>query len=219
MVQQNGARDQGRRVAIYARVSTSDQDCDRQERDLTEYADRANYDVVEVFKETLSGIRKAKGKQPIERTKAMELAQARRIDAVLVTEMTRWGRSTQDLMDTLGQLASWDVSLIAQTGLTFDLSTPQGKLITNLMASLAEFEHDLLRERVRSGVAAAKARGQTFGRRPGYRPSDKQAPEVVELSEVEGLSQREIAGKLGLSKTTVNKILKRHNQKAPETGA
>jgi DNA invertase Pin-like site-specific DNA recombinase len=85
-------------------------------------------------------------------------------------------------------LASWDVSLIAQTGLTFDLSTPQGKLVANLMASLAEFEHDLLRERVRSGVAAAKARGQTFGRKPGYRPSDKQAPEVMKLSEVEGLS-------------------------------
>lgn len=56
---------------------------------------------------------------------ACRLAQAREIDAVLVTELTRWGRSTHDLMDTLGQLASWDVSPIAQTGLTFDLSTPQ----------------------------------------------------------------------------------------------
>lgn len=162
-------------MAIYCRVSTSDQDNDRQERDLREYAERSDFEVVEVFKETLSGIRKAKGKQPVERKRAMELAQRRGIDAVLVTEMTRWGRSTQDLMDTLGQLGSWDVSLIAQTGLTFDLSTPQGKLIANLMASLAEFEHDLLRERVRSGVAAAKARGQRFGRRPGYRPSDRQA--------------------------------------------
>lgn len=208
MVHENGRR----RVAVYCRVSTSDQDCDRQERDLLEYAERASFEVVAVFKETLSGIRKAKGREPIERGKVMALAQSRKIDAVLVTEMTRWGRSTQDLMDTLGQLASWDVSLIAQTGLTFDLSTPQGKLITNLMASLAEFEHDLLRERVRSGVAAAKARGQTFGRRPGYRPSDKKAPEVVKLSEVEGLSQRQIAGKLGLSKTTVNEILKRRTQ-------
>lgn len=156
-----------RRVAIYARVSTQDQDCDRQERDLLEYAERTGFEVVEVFKETLSGIRKAKGKQPIERGKVMALVQSREIDAVLVTEMTRWGRSTpQDLMDTLGQLASWDVSLIAQTGLTFDLSTPQGKLIANLMASLAEFEHDLLRERVRSGVAAAKSRGRPLGAGP-----------------------------------------------------
>ena len=138
---------------------------------------------------------------------------------MLVTEMTRWGRSTQDLMDTLGQLASWDVALIAQTGLTFDLSTPQGKLIANLMASLAEFEHDLLRERVHSGVAAAKARGQRFGRRAGYRPSDRHAPEVIRLSEMKKLSQREIAKRLGLSKTTVNEILKRRRQQAAGSGA
>ena len=215
MVQRNGVEERrrsSRRVAIYCRVSTSDQDCDRQERDLKGYADRANFEVVEVFKETLSGIRKeARGKQPIERKKVMELAQRREIDAVLVTEMTRWGRSTQDLMNTLGQLASWDVSLIAHTGLQFDLSTPQGKLIANLMASLAEFEHDLLRERVKSGIAAAKARGQTFGRRAGWRPSDRMAPKVIELSAA-GYSQRRIAGELELSKTTVNEILKRHGR-------
>ena len=201
-------------MALYCRVSTSDQDNDRQERDLSEYAERAGFEVVAVFRETLSGIRKAKGKQPVERKRAMALAQARGIDAVLVTELTRWGRSTQDLMDTLGQLASWDVSLIAQTGLTFDLSTPQGKLIANLMASLAEFEHDLLRERVRSGIAAAKARGQTFGRKVGYRPSDRHAPEVIRLAEDEKLSQRRISEKLGLSKTTVNEILKRYRAEA-----
>lgn len=210
MVQRSGSLERRRRVAIYCRVSTSDQDNDRQERDLREYAERADFEVVYVFRETLSGIRKAKGRRPEERTRAMALAQAREIDAVLITELTRWGRSTQDLMDTLGQLASWDVSLIAQTGLTFDLSTPQGKLIANLMASLAEFEHDLLRERVRSGIAAAKARGQSFGRRAGYRPSDRYADEVIRLSDSEKLSQRKIADKLGISKTTVNEILKRY---------
>jgi len=209
LVQQNGGSGGRRRVAIYCRVSTSDQDCDRQERDLLAYSERAGYEVVGVFKETLSGIRKARGKQPVERKKAMDLAQRREIDAVLVTELTRWGRSTQDLMATLGELASWDASLIAQTGLTFDLSTPQGKLVASLMASLAEFEHDLLRERVRSGIAAAKARGQTFGRRKGHRPSDEHAPEVLRLADEEGLSQRAIAARLGISKTTVNEILKR----------
>lgn len=209
MVQQKGGSGGRRRVAIYCRVSTSDQDCDRQERDLLAYSERAGYEVVGVFKETLSGIRKARGKQPVERKKAMDLAQRREIDAVLVTELTRWGRSTQDLMTTLGELASWDASLIAQTGLTFDLSTPQGKLVASLMASLAEFEHDLLRERVRSGIAAAKARGQTFGRRKGHRPSDEHAPEVLRLADEEGLSQRAIAARLGISKTTVNEILKR----------
>lgn len=125
MVRENGRSAARRRVAIYCRVSTSDQDVARQERDLLEHAERARYSVVGVYKETLSGIRKSRGKQPVERARVMGLAQRREIDAVLVTELTRWGRSTHDLMDTLGQLASWDVSPIAQTGLTFDLSTPQ----------------------------------------------------------------------------------------------
>ncbi len=171
--------------------------------------------MVAIHKETLSGIRKARGKQPIERARVMALAQRREIDAVLVTELTRWGRSTQDLMATLGELSSWDASLIAQTGLTFDLSTPQGRLVASLMASLAEFEHDLLRERVRSGIAAAKARGQRFGREKGHRPSDRHAPEVSRLADEEGLSQRAIAARLGISKTTVNATLRRR-AKAPD---
>ncbi len=206
-------------MVLYCRVSTSDQDNDRQERDLREYAERAGFEIMGVFRETLSRIRKAKGKQPIERKKVMALARDCQMDAVLVTELTRWGRSTQDLMDTLGQLASWDVSLISQTGLTFDLSTPQGKLIANLMASLAEFEHDLLHERVRSGIVAAKARGQSFGRKQGYRPSERHAPEVVRLSEFEKLSQRQIAEKLRISKTTVNEILKRYRAETTEGAA
>ncbi len=82
------------------------------------------------------------------------------------------------------------------------------------MASLAEFEHDLLRERVRSGIAAAKARGQTFERKPGYRPkSDRLTPEVMRVID-EGHSQRKVAKELNLSKTTVNEIVKRHRQQA-----
>ncbi len=65
-------------------------------------------------------------------------------------------------------------------------------------------------ERVRSGIAAAKARGQSFGRKQGYRPSDRHASEVIRLSESEKLSQRRIAEKLRISKTTVNEILKRY---------
>ncbi len=218
MVQENGSGNALRRVAIYCRVSTSDQDVARQERDLLAHAERAGYEVVGVYKETLSGIRKSRGKQPVERARVIALAQRREIDTVLVTELTRWGRSTQDLMNTLGELASWDVSLIAQAGLTFDLSTPQGRLIASLMASLAEFEHDLLRERVRSGIAAARARGQTFGRPKGPRPSDRHAPEVLRLADDEGLSQRAIAARLRISKTTVNEILNRHASTGTKTG-
>ena len=100
-----------------------------------------------------------------------------------------------------------------------DLSTPQGRLVASLMASLAEFEHDLLRERVRSGIAAAKARGQAFGRRAGHRPSDKVALEVLRLVREEGFSQRQAAERLGISKTTVNGIVKRSRQQGPGSGS
>jgi hypothetical protein len=74
-----------------------------------------------------------------------------------------------DLFHTLQDLQAWGVSVVAQTGLQFDLRSAQGKLIASLMAALAEFERDLLREWVRSGIAAARKRGVVFGRRPGQR--------------------------------------------------
>lgn len=194
------------RVAIYCRVSTSDQSCERQERDLRAYARKAQLDIVGVLKETASGAHDNRA----ERKKIMALAQARQIDCVLVTEMTRWGRSTIDLIHTLQDLHSWNVSLIAQSGFQFDLKTSQGKLIASIMASLAEFERDLISERVKSGLAAAKARGKKLGRQPGQRiKSDKLTPKVIRFVD-DGLSYRTIAAKLKISKTTVTDIVKRH---------
>ena len=94
-----------------------------------------------------------------ERTKVLALARTREIDAILVTELSRWGRSTQDLVQTLDDLHGWKVSVLAQTGLSFDLSTASGKLMLTIMAGLAEFDRDLIRERVKSGLASARARG------------------------------------------------------------
>jgi glyoxylase-like metal-dependent hydrolase (beta-lactamase superfamily II) len=85
------------------------------------------------------------------------------------------------------------VSLVAQTGLQFDLRTAQGKLIASLMAALAEFDRDLLRERVRSGIAAARKRGVVFGRRPGQRlKADRYASKVLKAIADEGLAPRQI---------------------------
>ncbi len=117
-----------------------------------------------------------------------------------------------DLVQTLHDLQAWNVSLIAQTGLQFDLSTPQGKLIASLMAALSEFERDLLRERIRSGFAAAKAKGKTFGRKPGERPkSDRLAPKVLRLLE-QGKSYRMIAKEVDLSINTIMGIAHRERE-------
>lgn len=202
----------GQRAAIYCRVSTADQTCARQEVDLLAFAARAGYVVVGVWKEIASGTKDDRA----ERKKVLALAQARDIDVVLVTELTRWGRSMIDLFNTLNELQARHVSLIAQTGLQFDLGTPQGKLIASLMAALAEFERDLLRERVRSGIAAAQARGVKFGRRPGQRvKSDRCKARVLDLVAT-GHSYRDVGLRLGLSKNTVLAIVKRHRVQGQE---
>ena len=196
----------GQRAALYCRVSTADQSCARQKRDLTAFATRAGYEVVGVFKETGSGAKLDRG----ERKKVIALAQRREVDAVLVTELSRWGRSTLDLLHTLKELETWRVSVIAMNGLTLDLSTPHGRMMATIIAGIAEFERELIQERIRSGIAAAKARGKRLGRQPGQRPkSDRLAPKVLALVAA-GRSYRLISRELGLSKNTVLEIVKRN---------
>jgi putative DNA-invertase from lambdoid prophage Rac len=195
----------GQRAALYCRVSTADQSCTRQERDLTAFAMRAGYEVVGVFKETGSGAKLNRA----ERRKVMALAQRREVDAVLVTELSRWGRSTLDLLHTLKELETWRVSVIAVNGLAFDLSTPHGRMMATIIAGIAEFERELIQERIRSGIAVAQARGKRLGRQPGQRPkSDRLAPKVLALIAA-GRSYRLIGRELGLSKNTVAEIVKR----------
>jgi DNA invertase Pin-like site-specific DNA recombinase len=145
----------------------------------------------------------------VERDKVMALAQRREIDTVLVTELSRWGRSTLDLLHTLQDLQAWRVSMIAMNGLTFDLTTPHGRMMATIIAGMADFERELIQERIRSGIAAAKARGKRLGRQPGQRPkSDRLAPKVLALV-ANGRSYRLIGREVGLSKNTVADIVKR----------
>ncbi|MEM8581723.1 MAG: recombinase family protein [Pseudomonadota bacterium] len=198
----------GQRAAIYSRVSTADQSCDRQVMELTAFAERGGYHVIGVFKETASGA----AANRVARNRILDLAQARQIDAILVSELSRWGRSTQDLLDTLNKLAGWKVSVVAMSGMTFELDTPHGRMMATMLAGIAQFERDLLSERVKSGLAAARARGKKLGRQPGQRPkSDKLAPKVVQAV-AEGRSYRWIARDLGISKNTVLDIMKRHRE-------
>ena len=144
----------------------------------------------------------------------MALAQARHIDAVLVTEFSRWGRSTTDLLATLKELEARRVSVVALNGMAFDLATPHGRMIATVLAGIAEFERELIQERIRSGIAAAKARGKRLGRQPGQRPkSDRLASKVLALV-AKGRSYRLIGREVGLSKNTVADIVKRHRAKA-----
>jgi putative DNA-invertase from lambdoid prophage Rac len=136
---------------------------------------------------------------------------------VLVTELSRWGRSTTDLLATLKELEARRVSVVALSGMTFDLATPHGRMMATMLAGIAEFERELIQERIRSGIAAAKARGIRLGRQPGQRPkSDRLASKVLALVD-QGRSYRLIGREVGLSKNTVADIVKRHRDEATQT--
>jgi putative DNA-invertase from lambdoid prophage Rac len=188
------------RAAIYTRVSTSDQSCERQLLELESYANRNHFEIIGIFQEIGSGSKNDR----TERKKILELARHQKIDLVLVSELSRWGRSTPDLRSTVERLAEYNVALRALNGPELDISTAQGKLMLNLLSSISEFERDLLRERIKSGVAHARSKGTKSGKAIG-RPTFNRAERVVRLIE-EGQSIRSIASQLGISKTTVMKV-------------
>lgn len=191
-------------VAIYARVSTQDQSCERQISELTAYAERSGYNVVAIHTEKASGAKNDR----IERKKVMELGRKRLIDAVLVLELTRWGRSTEDLLSTVRELADRGVAIKALNGIDMDISSAQGKLILTMLAGISEFERDLIRERVNSGIAHARKHGTKSGNEIG-RPAFDREERVLRLLE-EGHSVRSVAEKMKISKTTVMKVKAAH---------
>lgn len=109
---------------------------------MTAFAARAGYEVVGIYKETASGVRIDR----TERRKVPALTQRCEIDAVLVTELSRWGRSTTDLLATLKELEAWRVSLIALNGMAFDLTTPHGRMMATLLAGIAEFGREFVNQ-------------------------------------------------------------------------
>jgi len=147
-----------KRAAIYVRVSTSDQSVERQLRELREYAEKREWKIILEAAEYVSG---ASQKRP-ERDKVLDLARRRKIDAVLVLALDRWGRSVRDLVLTMAELEELGVSFIVPGSIDFD--SPMGKMMAHFLAAVAEFERSLIRERVKSGLANAKAHGRNGGR-------------------------------------------------------
>jgi DNA invertase Pin-like site-specific DNA recombinase len=152
-----------KRVAIYARVSTVDrgQDPETQLLVLREYAERRNFVIVGEYVDHASGTR---DDRPQFRA-VLAAARKRRIDVVLVWRYDRFARSTQALVNALQEFHSLSVDFISYQE-NIDTTTPQGELIFTVMASLAQFERALISERVKAGMARAKAQGKPISRAP-----------------------------------------------------
>jgi DNA invertase Pin-like site-specific DNA recombinase len=137
-----------------------------------------------------------------QREQLLKAARKREIDAILVWRLDRWGRSLADLVTSLKELQDLQVGFVSLTE-ALDLTTATGRAMAGLLAVFAEFERDLLRERVKAGIAHARKAGKPHGR---PQTAFRQADQIKQLFS-QGLSKSAIARKLDLSRTSVRRIL------------
>ena len=186
------------RAALYARVSTNDQQTlPMQSRAMREYAARRGWSVVLQVREVGSGAAQREAREQL-----LEAARRREIDVVLVWRLDRWGRSVTDLLTTLQELQHLGVGFVSLTE-ALDLTTPTGRAMAGLLAVFAEFEKEILRERVRAGLAHARQNGQRLGR-PAT--AARHATAVRKLYRA-GVSKAEIARRVQIGRTSVRRIL------------
>jgi len=188
------------RLALYARVSTRSQKSNPQVTELRRYARARKAKVVEEFID--HGVNGARDRRPaLDRL----LAEARRreFDAVAVTKLDRLARSVRHLTNLAAEFEALGVDLIV-VDQGIDTTTPAGRLLFNVIGSIAEFERDLIRERVAAGLKAAVRNGTKLGRpaKADRRTRDR----IVRLAR-SGKTHREIAALTETSKGTVHRVL------------
>jgi len=186
------------RAGLYARVSTDDQQTiPWQLRGLREYAARRGWTVAMQVKEIGCGasVREL-------RTEIIAAARRPQIDVVLLWRLDRWGRSVTDLLATLQELEHLGVGFVSLTE-ALDLTTPTGRAMAGWLAVFAEFEREILRERVRAGLAHARQNGKRLGR-PATAAAH--AGEVQQLFR-KGVAKAEIARRLRIGRTSVRPML------------
>ena len=146
-------------LGLYARVSTHDQKTlPLQIRTMREYAAKRGWEIAVQIKEVGSGAVERELRE-----KLMAAARRREIDVVLVWRLDRWGRSLADLVVTLKELSELGVGFVSLTE-ALDLTTPTGRAMAGLLSVFAEFEREILRERIRAGIVEARRKGKRLGR-------------------------------------------------------
>ena len=186
------------RAALYSRVSTNDQHTlSMQSRNMREYVARRGWSIAMQVREVGSGAAQREARE-----KLLDAARRREIDIVVVWRLDRWGRSVTDLLATLQELEHLGVGFVSLTE-ALDLTTPSGRAMAGLLAVFAEFEREILRQRVRAGLADAKRNGQRLGR---PMTAGLQADKVRKLHRA-GVSKAEIARRLRIGRTSVRRIL------------
>jgi len=193
-------RDSTPRVALYARVSTTDQSTDSQLLDLRRYVSERGWTI---FKEYVDeGISGTKDSRPA-LNELMNDAKKRRFDVVLVWRFDRFARSTKHLILALEEFKNLGVDFVSFQE-NIDTSSPLGSAIFTIISAVAQLERDIIAERVKAGLRRAKENGKRIGRPPLKVDQE----EILSLSN-SGLSVRQIAARLDLTKSSVARCLKK----------
>lgn len=200
------------KTALYARVSTTDQNCESQLTELRRYAAARDWPIEKEYIDT--GFSGAKASRPA-LDQLMKDALARRIDTILVYKLDRWGRSVVNMSQTITQLRAANVRFIAiSQGIDTDINNPVANFQLQILAAVTEFERELIKERVAIGskryaaeFAAGRAISKSGKNLAPHRPKRIFNRDEVQRMRAEGKSWNEIVAVTGLPKTTLRRAI------------
>ncbi len=184
------------KVVVYLRVSTVDQNTELQKREVEQYLIARGWTALCFFEDKASGTNDNRSQFQ----EMMTMAKSRKFDVLVCWKLDRLFRSMKHLVVTLSELQDLNIQFISLKD-QIDLTTSSGRLMMHLIAAFAEFEADLIKERVNAGLRNAKAKGKILGRPKVINPN------VVMSLRQKGLSLSEIARQIGVSKSSVSKTL------------
>jgi len=187
------------RTAIYARVSTTNhgQDASLQTSEMQQFVEARGWQLADQYVD--QGVSGAKDSRP-ELNRLMADAHKRKFDVVLVWKLDRFGRSLRHLVNALAEFESLGIAFVSLSD-NLDLSTASGRLMFNIIGAMAEFERELIRERVKAGMKNAKAKGIRIGRPR----ANVDAAQIARLR-AQGLSWKKIAKQMGLGVGTLYRV-------------
>ncbi|BCS32680.1 resolvase [Luteitalea sp. TBR-22] len=184
------------RAALYARVSTLDQEPENQLRELRSYVSHRQWQAREYVDHGVSGAKESRPSLDA----LLKDAKRRRFDVLVVWRLDRLGRNLRHLVLFLDELQALGIAFVT-LGEGIDTSTPAGRLQLHILSAMAEFERARIAERVKAGLARAKAQGRRLGRPKRQRLTESQRAELA------GLSVRDAAKRLGVSAATAHRLL------------
>jgi DNA invertase Pin-like site-specific DNA recombinase len=190
-----------KRAAIYVRVSTAEQETDLQEAELREYCGRRGWEAILYRDKGQSG---AKQDRPALNSLLSDLRK-RKVDVILVWSLDRLARSLKHLLNISEECKSLGVDLVSLRQ-SIDTTLPAGRLTFQILGAVAEFERELLRERVKAGMAQARRAGKNIGR-PALRRFGSAELDRIRLLRMQGVSVRRLAKDFATTQWMIVKLM------------